>query len=121
MANKKYRDLENRLDRVTAAFLVGKALLDSYIAMGQPGESLSGHSPAAQPAVRIDSTNYAAFPPHERYGNIYYPYHVMQVAGLRYQIVDEQGALIVPDISWSKATELARLLNEQAEMEVRQK
>jgi hypothetical protein len=119
MAKKHYKDLENRLDNISAAFLVGAAILEPYIHMGQPRDSQpSGAAQTTRPTQlppRDNTTDYAAFATHERYGNIYFPYHLEQAASvgshLRYQVVDEHGTVVIPGVSWSEATEVARRRN----------
>jgi len=121
MAKKHYtgKDLENRFDNITAAYLIGAALLEPHIHMGQPRDSQPSSAAqtarATQPLPRADTTDYAAFAPHEQYGNIYFPHHIEQTASvgsiLRYQVVDEHGAVVVASVSWSEATEIARWLN----------
>jgi len=120
---RTFKDLANRLDRTSAFFLVGAAMLEPYIDMGQPRVSQSSDSahetPSAQPSSpscnAADLTDYAALPPHEQYGNIYYPYHIEQTASwrshLRYRVVHADGEITVSSASWSEAREVARWLN----------
>ena len=125
MANKTFKDLANRLDRTSAFFLVGTAMLEPYIDMGQPrvspedGEtnaslprSAADFDSAASPAL---STDYAVLPPHEQYGNIYFPYHIEQTESigfhLRFQVVAASGEIAVPSACWAEAMEVARWLN----------
>ena len=113
------KELAQQLDNMSAVFLVGKALLEPYITMGQPNDTPPPDATPilskAQPSDRHDPTNYAAFPPHEHYGNIYFPYHIEQTRStrlmLRYRVIRADGMIAVSDASWVEATEITRRLN----------
>jgi hypothetical protein len=53
-------------------------------------------------------------PPHEKYGNIYYPHHIHDEGMLRYGIKNvETGQMTHHHLSWVDATSICRSLNEQ--------
>jgi hypothetical protein len=124
MANKKYtvKNLENRLDRTSAANEKGRAILEPYVDMGQPREAPPSDtactSMSAQPSSRCqaltDPTDYAALPPHPQYGNIYTPNHIEHLGGHAFRVVQGQGEQVEPITSrvcWSDALAVTQWLN----------
>ncbi len=113
------KDLENRLDSTSAAFLIGAALLEPYIDMGQPRVAQSssaahGTSPEqlfSRCRTATDPTDYAAIPPHPQYGNIYFPHHIEHLGGHAFRVVDGQGEPVTGRVCWSDALAVTQWLN----------
>lgn len=56
---------------------------------------------------------WATIQPHEQYGNIYYPYHVAEVAWRRYAVFTSAGEQVTGPIDWVLATTTAKQMNEE--------
>jgi hypothetical protein len=113
------KDLENRLDRTSAAFLIGCTILEPYVDMGQPRSAQPFDTTctpmSAQPSSRCqaitDPTDYAALPPHPQYGNIYSPNHIEHLGGHAFRVVDGQGEPITGRVCWSDALAVTQWRN----------
>jgi hypothetical protein len=112
---RSVKDLVNRFDNISAAFLIGSAILEPHVNMGQPHApqpSSAAHSRTQEPRKSFtDTTDYAALPPHPQYGNIYSPNHIEHLGGHVFRVVDGQGEPITGRVCWSDALAVTQWRN----------
>jgi hypothetical protein len=57
------------------------------------------------------SQDFKTLPPHPEYGNIYYPYRILDCGWLRYKVIDKENNALTGKVGWMDAISVTQWLN----------
>lgn len=104
-------------------YAISKAILAQGLTMGEPlppardfsGEPLRELPPTADQRAMRTPEYWKSIPPHEEYGNIYFPYHCHHEGWNTFTVMTFDGTVAGEHLNFPSARALARALNEGEE------